>query len=213
MNIYDRWLLPYLIDLAMRYKEVTRYRGRIVPQARDTVLEIGIGSGLNLPFYGASVERVLALDPSPQLLRMARRRAAQVAFPVDFLAESGEDIPLPDRSVDTVVSTWTLCSIPDPALALREIGRVLKPGGRFLFAEHGYAPDPSVAAWQRRLNPIWGRLAGGCHLDRKVDDLIRTAGFRLEEIEMGYARGPRPVSYMYVGCARFRSPAANGHAI
>jgi len=202
MNIYDRRVLPYLIDLAMRYKEVTRYRGRVVPQARDTVLEIGVGSGLNLPFYGPSVRRVLALDPSPQLLRMAKQRAARVAFPVDFLADSGEEIPLPDRSVDTVVSTWTLCSIPDPERALGEIRRVLKPDGVFLFAEHGLAPDARVVVWQRRLNPLWGRIAGGCHLDRKMDDLVRAGGFRLEQIDTGYARGPRPMSYMYVGCAR-----------
>ncbi len=202
MNIYDRRVLPYLIDLAMRYKEVTRYRGRVVPQARDTVLEIGVGSGLNLPFYGPSVRRVLALDPSPQLLRMAKQRAARVAFPVDFLADSGEEIPLPDRSVDTVVSTWTLCSIPDPERALGEIRRVLKPDGVFLFAEHGLAPDARVVVWQRRLNPLWGRIAGGCHLDREMDDLVRAGGFRLEQIDTGYARGPRPMSYMYVGCAR-----------
>ena len=202
MNPYERWLLPFLIDLAMRNREMRRCRERVVPRARDTVLEIGIGSGLNLPFYGSSTRRLLALDPSPQLLGMARKRAAKVRFPVEFLPNSGEAIPLRDRSVDTVVMTWTLCSVPHPARALAEIRRVLRPEGRLLFAEHGFAPDARVAAWQRRLNPFWGRLAGGCKLDHKMDELIRAAGFRFDDLEAGYARGPRPMSYMYVGCAR-----------
>ena len=201
MNAYERWVLPYLLDLAMRDREIERHRREVAPRARATVLEIGIGSGLNLPYYGVETTRLLALDPSGPLLRMAKKRARKVAFPVEFIAQSGERIPLADRSVDDVVMTWTLCSIPDPMKALAEMRRVLKPGGRLLFAEHGLAPDESVARWQHRLNRVWTPLAGGCHLDRRIDDLIRAAGFRFDDLRKDYARLPRAFGYMYVGIA------------
>jgi SAM-dependent methyltransferase len=137
MSIYEKWILPRLVDVAMRNKEATRYRSRIVPKARGTVLEIGVGSGLNLPFYGSSVEQYYGLDPSEELLVMARKKASTIAFPIEFLAHKSEEIPLEDGCIDTVVTTWTLCSIPDPAKALKEMKRVLKPGGVMLFAEHG----------------------------------------------------------------------------
>ncbi|OFW31053.1 MAG: phospholipid methyltransferase [Acidobacteria bacterium RIFCSPLOWO2_02_FULL_65_29] len=202
MAFYDKWVLPRLIDLAMRNKEATRYRSRIVPQANGVVLEVGVGSGLNLPFYGTGVARLYGLDPSEELLRMAREKARATAFPVDFLARSGEEIPLDDGSIDTVVMTWTLCSIPDPVKAMKEMKRVLKPGGTLLFAEHGLAPDARVRIWQDRLNPLWGRIAGGCNLNRKMDELIRTSGFRIVELESEYAKGPRPMSYVYSGRAQ-----------
>lgn len=202
MSVYQKWILPRLLDLAMRNKEATRYRSQIVPEARGTILEIGVGSGLNLPFYGLGVERLYGLDPSEELLTMARKKARAIAFPIDFLACSGEEIPLADGSVDTVVTTWTLCSIPDPVQALQEMRRVLKPGGTLLFAEHGFAPEARVQGWQRRLNPLWSRMAGGCNLNRKMDRLIRTAGFRIVELKMEYAKGPRPMSYVYSGRAQ-----------
>ncbi len=202
MNFYDKWILPRLVDVAMRNKEATRYRSLVVPKARGTVLEIGVGSGLNLPFYGTGVERYYGLDPSEELLEMARKKSGTVNFPVDFLAHSGEEIPLDDASIDTVVTTWTLCSIPDPAKALKEIRRVLKPGGTLLFAEHGLAPEPRVQGWQQRLNPLWGRITGGCNLNRKMDQLIRAASFRIAELETEYAKGPRPMSYIYSGRAQ-----------
>jgi ubiquinone/menaquinone biosynthesis C-methylase UbiE len=201
MGFYDRWILPRLVDTAMRHKEAMRYRAQVVPEARGAVLEIGVGSGLNLPFYGNEVQRLYALDPSEELLAMARRKAASTAFPVDFLAHSGEDIPLDDASIDTVVMTWTLCSIPDPARALLEMKRVLKPGGSLLFAEHGLAPEPGVQHWQRRLNPLWRRITSGCNLDRKMDWLIRNAGLCITHLDEAYAKGPRPMSYVYAGCA------------
>jgi ubiquinone/menaquinone biosynthesis C-methylase UbiE len=202
MGIYETWILPRLIDLAMRNKEATRYRSRIVPQACGTVLEIGVGSGLNLPFYGAAVERLYGLDPSEPLLRMAGKKARTAKFPVEFLAHSGEGIPLADAAVDTVVTTWTLCTIPDPLKALKEMKRVLKPGGALLFAEHGLAPEARVRVWQERLNPLWGRIAGGCNLNRKIDELIRTSDFQIVELDTDYAKGPRPMSFVYAGRAQ-----------
>ena len=207
MSFYDKWVLPRLTDLAMRNKEATRYRLQIVPQARGTVLEIGVGSGLNLPFYGAGVEQLYGLDPSEELLIMAREKSRAITFPVDFLAHSGEEIPLDNGCIDTVVTTWTLCSIPDPAKALKEMKRVLKPGGVLLFAEHGLAPDARVQDWQQRLNPLWRRFAGGCNLNRKMDELIEASGFRITALETEYAKGPRPMSYVYSGHAQPASPA------
>jgi ubiquinone/menaquinone biosynthesis C-methylase UbiE len=201
MNIYERWLLPQLTDLVMRNKEATRYRSHLVPEAHGTTLEVGVGSGLNLPFYGAQVSQLYAIDPSEELLRMAKKKAQGTSFPVEFLSRSAEEIPVDDRSIDTVVITFTLCSIPDPLRALREMRRVLKPAGLLLFAEHGLAPDPAVRRWQHRLNPLWNKIAGGCNLDRKMDDLIRAAGFRIAELETEYAQGLRPMSYMYTGRA------------
>lgn len=202
MNLYERWILPRLLDLAMRNKEATRFRARLIPQARGATLEVGIGSGLNLPFYGESVERLFGVDPSEALLRMARKRARGAAIPIEFIAHPGEALPLADASVDTAVFTFTLCTIPDPLKALREARRVLKPSGELLFAEHGLAPDEGVQRWQRRLNPLWRRVAGGCNLDRKIDELIGAAGFRLAGLQTEYAKGPRPMSYVYSGRAR-----------
>ena len=202
MGIYEDWLLPRLLDLAMRNREVARYRATVIPNARGRVLEVGIGSGLNLPFYSGAVERLYALDPSEALLRMARKRAPRTAFPVEFLNHSAHRIPLEDGSVDTVVMTWTLCTIPDPAEALGEMRRVLKPGGQLIFAEHGFAPDPRVQAWQHRLNPLWKRIAGGCNLDRRIDRMIRDGGFVIRDLEQSYAKGPKPFSYVYSGYAR-----------
>lgn len=202
MNVYDKWILPRLTDLVMRNKEATRYRSQLVPEACGTVLEIGVGSGLNLPYYGTAVSRLYGLDPSEELLQMARKKASAAPFPVEFLAHTGEEIPLDDCCFDTIVTTWTLCTIPDPVKALKEMRRVLKPGGSLLFAEHGFAPDASVRSWQERLNPLWRRITGGCNLNRKMDELIRTSGFRIVQLDMAYAKGLRPMSYIYSGRAQ-----------
>lgn len=202
MSIYRKWILPRLTDLAMRNKEATRYRSQLVPEACGTVLEIGVGSGLNLPFYGTAVKRLYALDPSEELLQMARKKARAAPFPVELIAHTGEEIPLDNRSLDVVVTTWTLCTIPDPVKALKEMRRVLKPAGTLLFAEHGLAPDSGVRLWQERLTPLWRKLTGGCNLNRKIDELIRTSGFRIVQLDMGYATGLRPMSYMYSGRAQ-----------
>jgi ubiquinone/menaquinone biosynthesis C-methylase UbiE len=185
----------------MRDREVTRYRSEIVPQARGVVVELGIGSGLNLPFYSGEVTQLHAVDPSPELVRMAVKRRHEARFPVEFLVQSAEALPFAGASVDTVLTTFTLCSIPDALRALREAKRVLKPGGRLLFAEHGLAPEARVRRWQQRLNPLWKRIAGGCNLDREIDALVRDAGFSLPELRNEYARGPKPLAYIYVGAA------------
>ena len=201
MDFYERWILPPILDLVMRRKDLTKYRRATVAAAHGRVLEIGVGSGLNFPLYGKQVEFVYGIDPSPRLLSIARRRAAASGIPVELLLGSATAIPLADNAVDTVVMTWTLCSIPDPPAALHEMLRVLKPDGNLCFVEHGLSPEPGVERWQRRLTPPWRRIAGGCHLDRKMDDLIRQAGFDLTKLHEEYAPGPRAMSYMYQGCA------------
>jgi ubiquinone/menaquinone biosynthesis C-methylase UbiE len=202
VNVYDSYILPTLLDIVMRQTQLEEYRRQVVAAAKGRVLEIGVGSGLNFAFYSQQVELVIGIDPSPRLLAMARRRAAAAGVRAELLQGSASAIPLVDGTVDTVVMTWTLCSIPDPATALREIRRVLKPEGRLLFIEHGLSPESAVERWQRRLTPMWRHISGGCHLDRKMDDLIRLAGFELTELQTEYARGPRAFTYMYEGRAQ-----------
>jgi SAM-dependent methyltransferase len=210
MGIYAKWILPRLIDLCMRNREVERYRARIVPQARGRVLEVGFGSGLNLPFYGEAVQQLYGLDPSASLLCMGRERADGVVCPAALIECGAEAIPLEDGCIDTVVMTFTLCSVADPLRVLREIRRVLRPQGALLFAEHGLAPEARVRRWQHRLTPGWRHIAGGCHLDRKVDALIGEAGFTLDELVTEYARGPRPMTYIYCGRASRSSASQAG---
>lgn len=202
MGVYERFVLPRLLALAMRHRELVPYRQRLGRAASGRVLELGVGSGLNLGFYGTDVTSVVGVDPSPALLRMAEARSHSARFPVDLVEAQSERLPLDDRSVDTVVTTWTMCSVGDPAEALREARRVLRPGGRLLFVEHGRAPDPGVRWWQDRLTPAWRHVAGGCHLNRPIGDLVRAAGFRLEGLQTGYLPGPKPMTFLYEGQAR-----------
>jgi ubiquinone/menaquinone biosynthesis C-methylase UbiE len=202
MSFYDKWIFPWLVDITMRNREATRYRSIIVPKATGRVLEIGVGSGLNFPFYEKNVEKLYALDPSDELIAMARKKARDIAVPVTFLPHVGEAIPLDDHCVDTVVMTWTLCSIPDPLKALAEMRRVLKRQGTLLFVEHGLAPDPGVQRWQNKLNRVWNRMSGGCNLNRKTDELIQSSGFEIVELDKEYAKGPRLMSFMYSGRAQ-----------
>jgi len=202
MSIYERRLLPCLIHLSMRQRQLAAYRERVLADAEGRVLEVGIGSGLNLPFYRHTVERVFGIDPSGSLLGRAFRAGKASAVPVELIEGSAEAVPLEDRTVDTVVTTWTLCSIPDAGRALAEMRRVLRPGGRLLFVEHGRAPDAGVQSWQDRLTPLWMRCAGGCHLNRAIGELVEAGGFRIERLETGYANGPKPMTFMYEGSAR-----------
>ncbi|MDX0190385.1 methyltransferase domain-containing protein [Sinorhizobium meliloti] len=201
MGIYRDVILPKLCDLSMRNERLHPYRERVIGAAEGRVLEIGCGSGLNLPFYRKEVREILALEPDPNLLAMARQ-LPDAGMPVNFIEASAEAIPLDDRSVDTVVTTWTLCTIPGSHAALSEMRRVLKPQGRLVFVEHGLSPDRGVRWWQDSLTPVWRRISSGCHLNRPIRSMIEDAGFRIDRIETGYMRGPKPMTFMYEGSAR-----------
>ena len=201
MTVWGRLVLPRLIDLVMRNQAAAIERARLVPLASGVVLEIGIGSALNLPYYTSDVRALVGVDPSQELWRIGRRRLGASSFPIRYVVGSAEALPVADRRVDSVVTTWTLCSIPDAGAALAEMRRVLRPGGRLVFIEHGRSPDPSVRRWQDRLTPLWARVAGGCHLNRPIDVLLERAGFQPITLDRGYGEGPRPMSYLYKGVA------------
>jgi ubiquinone/menaquinone biosynthesis C-methylase UbiE len=202
MGFYDDIVLPKLCHLAMRNQRLIPYRERVIASAEGRVLEIGIGSGLNLPFYSAAVGEILGLEPSPRLIAMAERAASAYPRPVTFIEGPCEAIPLDGSIIDTVVTTWSLCTIQEPAPALDEMRRVLRPGGRLLFVEHGLAPDQGVRKWQNWLTPAWRRLSGGCHLNRPIRTMIEDAGFYLDRLETGYMPGPKFMTFMYEGAAR-----------
>jgi len=184
-------------------KAITRERKSIVPKAKGRVLEVGFGSGLNAPFYDREgITHLYALEPSAAMRKRSLKRIADLPFPLEWLDLPGEEIPLPDESVDTVLVTYTLCTIPDVAAALAGMRRVIKPGGSMVFLEHGLAPDEAVAKWQYRLNGVWGRLAGGCHLNRDPAVLIRNAGFQIRSMDQHYAKGaPKFAGFMTGGVA------------
>jgi SAM-dependent methyltransferase len=198
---YDRHVLPYLIDFACGLPAVAAQRRKVIPQAAGRVLEIGIGTGLNLRFYDPrKLETLVGIDPAREMHPLATRRSLQAGVPVDLRAATAERLPFDAASFDCVVCTFTLCSVSDPAATLAEMRRVLRPGGQLLFAEHGLAPDASVARWQHRLDPYWSRIAGGCHLTREVPLLLHDAGFRAD-VESGYFSRPRFLSYGFWGRA------------
>src|SRR6266702_776309 len=201
MGFYEQRILPHVINLAMRNRELLPYRRRVLERTEGRVLEIGIGSGINLPHYPASAREIVGLEPAPRLIAMARSIAAQHSSPVEFVEASAEAIPLDRHSVDTIVTTWTLCSIPRVSAALAEMRRVRKPGGQLLFVEHGQAPEPRIRKWQDRLTPLWKRIGGGCHLNRPLRQLIESAGFSILDIQTAYMKGPKPMTFMYEGCA------------
>jgi ubiquinone/menaquinone biosynthesis C-methylase UbiE len=201
MSFYNDRILPHVINLAMRNRELRPYRERVLSQAHGRVLEIGIGSGLNLPLYGPRVDEILGLDPADRLLTMAQDAANHSKIPVTLMTGSAQAIPIDRASIDTVVTTWTLCSIPDVGAALQEMRRVLKSNGQLLFVEHGLGPEENVRKWQNRLTPFWKRIGGGCHLNRPIRALIEDAGFRITRLDTGYANGPRPMAFFYEGCA------------
>jgi len=202
VGFYDDRILPHLIRIGMQQEMLTPIRRRLTQQASGRVLEIGVGSGLNLPFYGDGVSEVIGIEPSARLLAMARDAAANATVRTDLLDASAEAIPLDSASVDTIVSTFTMCSVPDLSRALAEIRRVLKPDGRLLFAEHGIAPDVGVRRWQNLLTPVWKRICGGCHLNREMGRLIESAGFSFDRLDSGYLEGPKAMTFVYEGSAR-----------
>jgi ubiquinone/menaquinone biosynthesis C-methylase UbiE len=198
-NWYDRHVLPWMLDLACGSRRIREQRDKVVPRAQGRVLEIGIGTGLNLAHYDPTrVTSIVGVDPALQMHRLARRRLARTSLQVELVGLSAERLPLEDRSFDTVVCTFTLCTIADPLAALKEMRRVLRPDGRLLYAEHGQAPEPGVRRWQQRLQPLWGRIAGGCHLGRDIEGLLQAGGFTGER-HHGYLPGPQFASYMYWG--------------
>ncbi|MCB0009565.1 MAG: class I SAM-dependent methyltransferase [Anaerolineales bacterium] len=199
---YDRVVLPRVINIACSGESTVRQRQKVVPLATGRILEIGLGSGKNLAHYDPNrVEKFWGLDPSKELLAMAAPAVAAVPFAVELLHAGGEQIPLEDNSCDTVLSTYTLCSIPNLEQALKEIGRVLKPGGQFLFCEHGASPDKGVRWWQDQLTPVWSTFGGGCHLNREIPHLLEAAGFKLGWVEQMYIPGWRFATFNYWGSA------------
>ncbi len=202
MGLYDRYVLPRVINCVCGLKPMARQREKVVPLARGQVLEIGLGSGLNLPFYDRSqVTGVIGIDPSAGMNRLAERAIRETDLSVELIPASAEDIPLEENSVDTVLVTYTLCTIPDADSALKQMHRVLKPDGQLIFCEHGAAPDASVRRWQDRLDRVWGVISGGCHLNRVIPDLIEAAGFRIRDVDTMYLPGWKPASFNYWGTA------------
>ncbi len=203
MGFYDKYILPHFLNCACGSKPIVYQREKVVPLAEGLVLEVGIGSGLNIPFYDSSkVDKILGLDPSEELNRMALKVAAKKGIPVEFILGGAEAIPLPDNHVDSVLVTYTMCTIPQVAAANKEILRVLKPQGKMIFCEHGLAPDANVSKWQNRIDPYWGKIAGGCHLNRNIPALITEAGFEIESMEQMYLPStPRFAGYNYWGTA------------
>ena len=193
MGFYENKILPRVLDAACSTPSILKQREKVVPEARGRILEVGMGSAINLPFYDPDkVEMVWGLEPSDGMRRKAAPRLEQAPFPVEWIGLPGEEIPLEDDSADTVLLTFTLCTIPDFSRALAQMKRVLKPGGRLLFAEHGASPDPKLRKWQDRWNPLWKRLAGGCHINREVPRLIEEAGFAIEALDCLLYTSPSP---------------------
>ncbi len=202
MSFYERYCLPHLINFACGLKDIQNQRKKVVPLARGRVLDVGMGSGLNIPHYNAEkIDLVWGLEPSEGMRKKARDNLKHASFEVRWLNLPGEEIPLEDDSVDTVVLTYTLCTIPDWMLALQQMRRVLKPGGSLIFCEHGEAPDEAVRKWQKRINPLWGKIAGGCHLNRPIPRYLEDGGFKIDTIESAYIPGPKILSFEHCGVA------------
>ena len=203
MSLYDKYVLPKFLNCACGSNPVSRQRQKVVALVEGKVLEVGVGSGLNLPFYDKSkIDELWGLDPSEELSDMARKVADRENIVVNFISSGAEEIPLPDSYFDSVLITYTMCTIPEVARANKEIKRVLKRGGKLIFCEHGEAPDENIRKWQKRINPFWGKLAGGCNINRKIPSLIQNAGFEIVELEEMYLpKTPKIAGYNYWGYA------------
>ena len=204
LSFYDKYILPKFLNCACGSKPINYQRKKIVPLAEGKVLDVGIGSGLNIPYYNKSkIKYLYGLDPSIELLNLAKPLAKKNELEIEFLECGAEAIPLPNDSIDTVVITYTLCTIPDTQLSNQEIMRVLKPNGKLLFCEHGLAPDINIAKWQKRINPIWNKIAGGCNLNRDIPKLIRSSGLKISNMEEMYLPStPKFAGYNYWGVAK-----------
>ena len=200
-DLYEKMVLPKLCDKCCGTKPINYQRKKVVPLAKGVVLEVGIGSGLNIPFYNKNnIEKIIGLDPSEELNVLAKRVADDNGIQIDFLINGAEDIDLPDSSVDTILITYTLCTIPNLKKSMSEMKRVLKPGGKFIFCEHGIAPDVNIIKWQRRINPIWGIFFGGCNINRNIPKIISESGFNISNLNQMYLPStPKIVGYNYWG--------------
>ncbi len=202
MGFYQKHILPLLLDQACACKPIRKQRAKIIPLAHGNVVEIGIGSGHNLPFYDQDkITKLTGIDPDEYVWKKSAKKRAVFHKPLERLGLSGENIPLDDKTADTVVVTYSLCTIPDPVAALKEMRRILKPDGKLLFCEHGQAPDASVQKWQSRIDPYWSKIAGGCHSGRDIPSLLAAAGLQTTELEQDYIPGPKVLSYNYWGQA------------
>ena len=202
-KLYERHVLPKVLDACCSTKPVNYQRNKIVPHAKGKILEIGIGSGINIPFYNkANVEKIYGLDPSEELNNIAQKKAINNNLEIDFLLNGAEEIPLPSNSMDTILITYTLCTIQDLESSLKEIKRVMKDDAVMLFCEHGIAPDANVIKWQNRVNPLWGKLFGGCNINRNIPEIIQSSGFTLNSLDQMYLPStPKIVGYNYWGKA------------
>jgi len=202
MGIYEKYCLPHFLHFACGLKVIQEQRQKVVPLAQGRVLEIGMGSGLNIPFYKSeNIEMLWGLEPSEGMRKKAQQNLKQAPFEVRWLDLPSEEIPLDDDSVDTVVLTYTLCTIPDWHKAMQQMRRVLKPGGTLVFCEHGEAPDEEVRKWQKRVDPVWGKIAGGCSLGRPIPRFIEEGGFTIKKVETKYLPGPKFAAFNYWGTA------------
>ncbi|MFK8021945.1 MAG: class I SAM-dependent methyltransferase [Pseudomonadales bacterium] len=201
MGLYDRYILPHVINAACGTKPILKQREKVVPHAEGQILEIGMGSGINIPYYNPEkVEKLWGLEPSEGMREKAKPRVEAAPFDLEWLGLPGEEIPLDDNTIDTVVLTYTLCTIPDALKAVKQMRRVLKPGGKLLFSEHGKAPDEAIYRWQKKLDPLWGKMAGGCHLSRDIPDLLTQGGFEVKDIDSMYVPStPKVAGFTYWG--------------
>jgi ubiquinone/menaquinone biosynthesis C-methylase UbiE len=204
VGFYENQVLPRFIDVVLSGKEFKKLRERVTAKVDGEVLEVGFGSGRNVPYYPPSVKRILAVDPATVGRKMAEKRVAASPVPVEYIGLDGQDLPLDDASVDAVLTTWTLCTIPDVDRALREMRRVLRPGGTLHFLEHGRSPNPKVAKWQDRMTPLQRHIAGGCHFNRPIEQIVRKADLEITELDNFYLKGPKTMGYMYEGVATKR---------
>ena len=204
MSLYDKYILPKCLNSLCSAKPIGHQRQKVVPYTEGVVLEVGIGSGLNLPYYDKSkIKKIWGLDPSEELNKMAAETASELNLEVDFIIGEAEEIPLQDNEVDTVLITYTMCTIRDLEKANNEIRRVLSPEGKMVFCEHGKAPDQNIYKWQKRINPLWKKVAGGCNLDRNIPDLIEASGFKIEKLDSMYLPStPKFAGYNYWGYAK-----------
>ena len=204
MGLYDKYILPKFLNCACGSKPINYQRQKVVPLAKGKVLDIGIGSGLNIPFYNSDkIDKVIGIDPSHELIDLAKELANDCKASIELVIGSAESIPYPDNFFDTVLVTYTMCTIPNVAIAIKEMWRVLKDDGRLIFCEHGLAPDKKISKWQNRIDPFWGKIAGGCHLNRDIQKLITDAGFSFESLDKMYIPStPKFAGYNYWGIGK-----------